>query len=260
MAVTKTFTFTGSLESWVGTDDGKAYAVNTSIDIGFDAIGRNQVGEPTWTWTGTWEDLGFLTGQAISKVQINFDGEVDQYNLVDISSLVLELDSESTTYTAYTWNITGTESYNTKTGTLITFTTPRPSTETITLRFVGSLDTANNASAALSMNMDNVYLEGYYNTNIDSIATITTSTIKEPSVSTSNSISSVLSENNSDSLSPIIDAKYNGYEIERKIGTGEWIFLTRVTDITFAHLDEDLTPGETYTYRIKRIVGTKESA
>ncbi|KFZ25931.1 MAG: hypothetical protein KQ78_01887 [Candidatus Izimaplasma bacterium HR2] len=102
MALIKTFTFTGSLESWVGTDENRAYAVNTSTDIGFDALGRNQDGLPTWEWTGTWEDLGASVGDTITDCQISFDGEVDGYETVDTAQVKLQITVASTTYDLYT--------------------------------------------------------------------------------------------------------------------------------------------------------------
>ena len=70
MALIRTFTFTGSLESWVGTDNSDGNAINSSTDIGLNIdIGKRNDGAPYWEWTGTWEDLGANPGDTITSVQ-----------------------------------------------------------------------------------------------------------------------------------------------------------------------------------------------
>ena len=178
--VTKTFTFGSNAEGWAvsgGTADTTlgwaSTGGNTGGCLSSRLFGRNKSADPHWYYAGTWEDMGVPAGATVTHIRlIGFDWRCSEWNVGNTTTQVrlsYLYDSAGTTLinelSTNAPTVSGTTSYATISGTVQAVGSAYQASNTsVQLWWDIYLRTANNASAAVTLLMDNFSIEITYTT------------------------------------------------------------------------------------------------
>jgi hypothetical protein len=176
--VTKTFSFVSNAEGWAstgGTADTTlgwvASGGNTGGCLSSRIFGRNKSADPLWFYEGTWESMGVPTGATVTNIKLlGFDWRCSEWNVGNTTTQIrasLLMNSDATVQIAQLSTneptVSGTTTYAAITGTIQSVgASYQASNTTVRLRFDIYLRSANNASAAVTLLMDNFSVEITY--------------------------------------------------------------------------------------------------
>jgi len=191
---TKLFTFVSSAEGFTG------YPASSDVTLSYDSgvgnpagslksrvFGRNKTGTDNyWEWSGTWEDLGVPSGYVITHVRLNsgydrctewnvggsgnFSGPFDIRDSAGTTVIATLWAGRSVTAVEGSWNSIGQQSDQTVSSTY------EASNTSIKIRLYTDLANGNNASAAVSIQQDQIelvitYTSVTHNLTADNIVT-----------------------------------------------------------------------------------------
>ena len=178
--VTKTFTFGSDAEGWAvsgGTADTtlgwSSTGGNTGGCLSSRIFGRNKSADPHWYYLGTWEDMGVPAGATVTHIQLlGFDWSCSEWNVggntTQIRVAALYDSAGTTLITALSTSeptVSGTTSYANISGAQQAVGASYQAANTqVQLWADLYLRTANNASAAVTLLMDNFSVEITYTT------------------------------------------------------------------------------------------------
>ena len=168
----KTFVFASDAESWSFTTGGKSTGAFTSGDgnpsgsLETDSIGRNNTDSSTWTWTGTFEDLGVPSGATINGYSASsFDHKCSVANILNSAQFgdigntkSLEINDGTARDLIGIQTFSGITSWANKSNAPAITGLSLASTTSITLTLHTTIDVGNNAAAQCTILADNISL------------------------------------------------------------------------------------------------------
>ena len=174
--VVKTFAFATTADGF--THSGSATAAFTSGDgnpagsLRMGVTGRNTAGSGTWTWTGTFEDLGVPAGTTVTGYSAaSFDHRCSVWNVGGSPNQVGAWsinDGTARTLVTATANYTGTTSWANRSASPGVTGLSLPSNTSVSLTLGYSIKDGNNASAAVTVGADNLSLTVEYEIPVSS--------------------------------------------------------------------------------------------
>jgi hypothetical protein len=171
---TRTFSFNSTGDGWTFSSGSAALTGgwfgpdgDPAGSIFFRSFGRNNRGTVTAQWIGTFNDLNVPTGTVVTGYSTCSYAHRAQAWVVGANTTSL---GNLTAIDTATRTLVGPRTYSGLTSWATVSNTPNitglflPSTNTVTLRIIAQVDTANNASAEVRLLMDNIRVDVIYDT------------------------------------------------------------------------------------------------